>query len=215
MDFLILSAGQLGKLVGEISTRSKKLKCIGYLDPNISLHGKNFYNIPVLGDDDLLDDYLSKNIKFVYPSMGDIQKRLDIINSCEMKGFKIPTIVDSTAFIANDAVIGDGSCILYNAIISPSVKIDKYTVVGSGVNILHDSNIGKNCIIGGGSTIGSSTKIGNNVSMGVGTVIASAASIEIGDNAKIAAGSVVLKSIKENSFVLGNPARVIEINESK
>jgi acetyltransferase-like isoleucine patch superfamily enzyme len=34
----------------------------------------------------------------------------------------------------------------------------------------------------------------------------------IGHNAKIGAGSVVLKDVPDNGFVLGNPARVIGYN---
>ena len=67
-------------------------------------------------------------------------------------------------------------------------------------------------MIGGGTTIGSSVDVGDNVSFGVGVVVASAASIKIGDNVSIAAGSVVLNNIPRNSFVLGNPARVIRQN---
>ena len=70
-----------------------------------------------------------KNIKFVYPSMGDIQKRLDIINSCEMKGFKIPTIVDPKG---SNFDIYQGTDIL-----KPNLQ-EFYNVVG----IVHgDSNI--------------------------------------------------------------------------
>jgi len=212
LKFLILSAGQLGKLIAEISTRSKEIDCVGFLDPDPSLHGKSFYDIPVLGSDDLLNEYFLKGIKHAIPSMGDLTNRSKLIKQCIDLGFDIPSIIDPSTILTSNNYLNKGVCVLYGSVISPSVIINDFTVVGSGVNILHDTNIGKNCMIGGGTTIGSSVDVGDNVSFGVGVVVASAASIKIGDNVSIAAGSVVLNNIPRNSFVLGNPARVIRQN---
>lgn len=39
--------------------------------------------------------------------------------------------------------------------------------------------------------------------------------IHIGDNAIIAAGSVVVKDVPENAIVAGNPARIIKYRDAK
>ncbi len=50
--------------------------------------------------------------------------------------------------------------------------------------------------------------IGNNVWIGAGVTVLPG--VEIGDKSIIGAGSVVVKSIPENSIAVGNPCRVIE-----
>lgn len=50
--------------------------------------------------------------------------------------------------------------------------------------------------------------IGRNVDFGVGVLCIG--NIHIGDNAVIAAGSVVVKDVPANAIVAGNPAKVIK-----
>ena len=50
--------------------------------------------------------------------------------------------------------------------------------------------------------------IGNNVTLGAGAILLG--NITIGDNSNVGAGSVVIKSAKENSTLVGVPARVVK-----
>lgn len=56
-------------------------------------------------------------------------------------------------------------------------------------------------------------KIGKNVWIGLNSIIL--AGVIIGDNAVIAAGSVVVNSVPENAIVAGNPARIIKFRDIK
>ncbi len=86
-----------------------------------------------------------------------------------------------------------------------------------GIVIARDVVIGKNCTIYQNVTIGKKkfgfienkhTIIGDNV-----TICANACIIgdlNIGNNAIIEAGAVVLEDVPDNAYVAGNPAKVIE-----
>ena len=86
---------------------------------------------------------------------------------------------------------------------------------GAGVVIGETCEIGDHCTIYQGVTLGGTGKdsgkrhptLGNNVMVGTGAKVLGP--FKIGDNAKIAAGAVVLKEIPENATAVGIPARVV------
>lgn len=99
--------------------------------------------------------------------------------------------------------IGNNTCIdrgvLGSTLIKKNAKIDNL------VHIAHGVVIGENSLVIANAMIGGSTIIGDNV------WIAPSASlinkINIGDNSLVGMGAVVVKSVTENTTVLGNPAK--------
>lgn len=100
--------------------------------------------------------------------------------------------------------------------IHPAAKIGAGFFVdhGMGVVIGETAEIGKNVLLYQGVTLGGTGKekgkrhptLGNDVVVGAGTKILGP--ITIGNNVKIGANSVVLKSIPDNSIVVGVPGRI-------
>ncbi len=204
---IIIGAGQFGVLVSKIIFKSAKYRILGFLDNDKTKKGKVINKIKVLGNDNLLKRYKNKNIGLVL-AIGDVKKRLKIINKFKRKDYFFPKIIANSNKIDETAKIGMGSIITNHSIILNHCKIGKFSLIGSAVKILHNVSISMNCIIGGGSTIGSNVKINDNVFIGVGSTIASK-KITIGSNAFICSGSAVFKDVKTNSKIIGNPGRVI------
>ena len=102
--------------------------------------------------------------------------------------------------------------------IHPGATIGKNFFIdhGMGVVIGETAVIGDNCLVYQGVTLGGTGKesgkrhptIGNNVTLGAGAILLG--NISIGDNSNVGAGSVLIKSAKENSTLVGVPARVIK-----
>ncbi len=101
--------------------------------------------------------------------------------------------------------------------IHPGATIGKGLLIdhGAGVVIGETTEIGDNCTIYQGVTLGGTGKdkgkrhptLGNNVMVGCGAKILGP--FQVGDNAKIAAGAVVLTEIPANCTAVGVPARVV------
>ena len=102
--------------------------------------------------------------------------------------------------------------------IHPGAKIGKRLVIdhGMGIVIGETAEIGDDCLIYHGVTLGGTGKdvgkrhptIGNNVLIGTGAKVLGP--ITVGDNSRIAANSVVLDAIPENSTAVGVPAKVVK-----
>jgi len=102
--------------------------------------------------------------------------------------------------------------------VGPNLRL----IHGVGLVVNHETIIGSNCTLRHSTTIGNkklpdssytdSPKIGNYVDIGSNVVIIG--SITVGDHAVIGAGSVVVKDVPEGAVVVGNPARVIRVNNT-
>ena len=101
--------------------------------------------------------------------------------------------------------------------IHPGATIGRRLVIdhGMGIVIGETAEIGDDCLIYHGVTLGGTGKdvgkrhptIGNHVLIGTGAKVLGP--IKVGDGSRIAANSVVLSEIPENSTAVGIPAKVV------
>lgn len=104
--------------------------------------------------------------------------------------------------------------------IHPGATIGKRFVIdhGMGIVIGETAEIGDDCLIYHGVTLGGTGKdkgkrhptLGNNVLVGNGARILGP--FKVGDNARIASGSVVLSEVPPNSTAVGVPAQIVKID---
>lgn len=107
--------------------------------------------------------------------------------------------------------------------IHPAAKIGRGVLIdhGMGVVIGETAEVGDGCTIYQGVTLGGTGKdtgkrhptIGNNVLIGSGAKVLGP--FKVGDNARIAAGAVVLSEVPENATAVGVPARIVRIAGQK
>lgn len=116
------------------------------------------------------------------------------------KGTRLAALVDIGGEVGNNCVIG---CFVS---IPPGIELEDEVFVGPGVNFANDKKpkIGKpwkslKTLVKKGAVIGMNATIGPG--------------IIIGENAIIGMGAVVLKNVKNNEIVVGNPATSIKKND--
>ena len=107
--------------------------------------------------------------------------------------------------------------------IHPAAKIGRRLVIdhGTGTVIGATAEVGDDCLLYQGVTLGGTgaarekrhPTLGNNVMVGCGAKILGP--FKVGDNARIAANSVVLEEVPANSTVVGVPGRVVRLNGEK
>lgn len=107
--------------------------------------------------------------------------------------------------------------------IHPAAKIGRRLVIdhGTGIVIGATAEIGDDCLLYQGVTLGGTGKdvgkrhptLGNNIMVGCGAKILGP--FKVGDNARIAANSVVLREVPENATVVGVPGRIVRISGEK
>ena len=107
--------------------------------------------------------------------------------------------------------------------IHPAATIGRRLVIdhGTGIVIGATAEIGDDCLLYQGVTLGGTGKdkgkrhptLGNNVMVGSGAKVLGP--FKVGNNARIAANSVVLREVPDNATVVGVPGRVVRISGEK
>ncbi len=107
--------------------------------------------------------------------------------------------------------------------IHPGAQIGRRLVIdhGNGLVIGETTEIGDDVLVYQGVTLGGTGKelgkrhptIGNNVMIGAGAKVLGP--ITIHDNARIAAGAVVIQDVPENATAVGVPAQIVRVNGEK
>lgn len=116
-----------------------------------------------------------------------------------------------------------------SAVISPSAKINKGTVIMANASINSEACIGSHCIINTGAVvehevrledfvhISPNASVAGNVQVGEGSHIGIGAciipGIKIGKWVTIGAGAVVIKDVPDFAVIVGNPGRIVRISE--
>jgi len=117
------------------------------------------------------------------------------------KNIRYPHI--GIVIINDNAEIGSGSTIDRGSM--SNTIIGKNSYLDNQIHIAHNNKIGENCIIAGQVGFAGSSTLGNNVMIGGQAGISG--HLKIGNNVQIAGGSGVIKSIPDNSRVMGYPAK--------
>ena len=131
--------------------------------------------------------------------------------SAKEKNFRYPQI--GIVLIEDNVEIGCGSTIDRGSL--SNTIIGKNTYLDNQIHIAHNVKIGENCIIAGQVGFAGSSTLGNNVMIGGQAGISG--HLKIGSNVQIGGGSGVIKSIPDNSKVMGYPAKDLKnfIRENK
>ncbi len=180
-----------------------KYSVYGFLDIK-DREGDRYREYKVVGTDDLLESYFKKGIKnaFVtvgYLGKGDIRNRLYL--QLKKIGFNIPTIVDRTAVIAKDVILGEGTFVGKRAVVNSAAEIGKMCIINTGAIIEHDCKVGGFSHISVGSVLCGGVQVGGESFVGANAIVIQGKTI--GNKCIIGAGITIRKDVEDN-YVVGS-----------
>lgn len=170
----------------------------------------------------ILDDNPLVNEIFTIPVVLNnvsIQKQKAIISIGNNKNRKkIASLYDldyQSVFHPKSAIskfskIGKGTVVMANSSINAGAKIGNHCIINTNAVIEHDCEISDYVHICPNAAVAGNVKIGEGSQIGIGASIKQG--INIGKWCVIGAGSVILKNIPDYCVVVGNPGKIIKIN---
>jgi len=205
---VLVGGGGHCEVIIDIIRNSNEYEIAGITDVNNK--EKKVLGFSIIGNDSMLKKLYNNGIEYGFICMGGIEKiklRYDLYCNLKNIGFKLPVLMHNSSVVSSYAKVGEGTCIMAEAVINPGTNIGVNTVINTGAIIEHDCNIGGNVQISSGAVLAGGITIKDNVFIGIGTNIIPG--ITVGENSVIGAGSVVIRNIPDNVIAYGNPAKVV------
>ena len=195
-----------------INEKCKEWDLLGFVDDNISMHGKVCCGISVLGGREILREIPDAYVLAVSGNPHNFSKRSDVISGLDLEESRFATIVHPSVVIAPDATIGYNTLIMSGVVVSCGVRVGNHCIILPNTVVSHDSVVEDYCCIGSNISISGSVHIGSTCYIGSGTKIRE--DISIGNGTLIGLGSNVVSHIQAGVIAIGSPAKEIKKNVS-
>lgn len=197
-NLLLIGAGGHAKACLEIieSTGIYSVASIVGLESEL---GQNVLGYSVIHTDNELEN-LQKEYEYAFIAIGQIQNsesRVRMHSRLIKLGFKLPTIVSSSAQVSRSVEIGIGTIVMNGAILNADCKIGENVIINTASVLEHDVTIGNHCHVSTRVVVNGGTKIGRGTFLGSGSVVRNG--IEIGENSFVGMGSIITSSLPSDS----------------
>jgi sugar O-acyltransferase (sialic acid O-acetyltransferase NeuD family) len=119
----------------------------------------------------------------------------------------IISYIHPSAIIGHDVSVGIGTVFAPYSIATTNVTLGRCCTINAFSSVGHDAVLGDFCTLSGHCDITGNVKLGDKVFMGSHASIIPG--VQVGAGSIIGAGSLVIRKVKENTTVFGNPAKKI------
>lgn len=203
---LVLGAGGHARVLIDALLASGRL-IAGIVDCDPQLAGTLLLGVPVLGGDEVVDQFLPCEILLVngIGSVGLPEARTRIFERFTDRGYRFGTVIHPSAVVAADAEIDEGAQLMAGSVVQSGCRIGSNVIVNTRAAVDHDGTIGDHTHLAPGVTLSGGVRVGSGVHIGTGAILIQG--ITIGDGCLVAAGAVVVNSLAAGSRVRGVPAR--------
>jgi acetyltransferase-like isoleucine patch superfamily enzyme len=173
-------------------------------------------DIPFIGDEDTITDDDIRKYDFVLSSnyvghinLKNFEHNGDYLRKRRIRIFKerglpMANLIHPQSYVSHKTKVGSGVIIARDCYVRANSFIGDFCFLDSGAAIAHDVQLGENVILTPYSFVAGCINIGNNVMIGAGAKIVNGyadKTLQIGDNVKIMAGSIVHNDVPAGKFV--------------
>ncbi|WP_251623400.1 acetyltransferase [Odoribacter lunatus] len=207
-NLYIIGARGFGREIYHLATQTneylKDFQIAGFLDDKKdALNGYDNYP-PIVSS---VEDYNLQEDDVFICALGDVRYKKKYVEMIQKKGGKFFTLVHPTSYISGNTILGEGCIVCAYTRISCDAIVGSFNTFQPFTAIGHDVRIGDFNHFNTYSFLGGFVEIKNSVTLHTGAIVHPHKKVE--DNSIVGAGCVVLRNVKSNCTVYGNPAKTL------
>jgi sugar O-acyltransferase (sialic acid O-acetyltransferase NeuD family) len=202
---IIIGAGGMGRTIYDMARESHgfgiEYDIRGFIDDNTAALDKFANYPPIIAQ---IQNYQPQDDEVFVCSIGG-SARKKCMEEIIAKGGKFLTMIHQTARLGTNVEIGEGTIIGAFTTIGADAKVGKYNLIQSYTVIGHDSVIGDWNRIDTHVTLVGGTIVQDETDIHTSAMISHNVTVE--SRSRVAACSFVIRRVKEETTVMGNPAK--------
>lgn len=207
-DIVVIGAGGHAKVVARSLRECGGWHVAGFVDDqNPARAGERFGGATVLGGRAALAALREQGVAAAVVAFGHNRARLDFDAWLAGGGWQRPAIVDPSARVGDDVVLGPGCYVAAGAIVEPGVALGRQVIVNSAAVLCHDGIVDDGAHLCPRSCFGGHVRIGPRSWIGIGATVRDR--VRIGADVVVGAGALVLRDVPDGVVAYGHPAQVI------
>ncbi len=203
----IIGAGVLGQHIAHYAILSKEFARIVFFDDTFEKGAITNHGIVVGSLNDVRQQIESNLIQNLVIGIGynHLERRESIFNEYQSL-INFPNLIHNTCYIDCTVLLGHGNIFLPGCIIDMGSVVGNNNFFNPGVILAHDNSLGNHNFFAPGVRFSGFVKTGSKCFLGTGTVAVD--NIEITDDVKTGAGSLINKNLNVAGLYYGVPAKI-------
>ncbi len=138
--------------------------------------------------------------------IGTNAAREAVFAKMEAAGLTPVTLVDPSAAVAGDAVLGAGCVVMPKAVINTEARIGRGTIVNTGAVVEHECRLDDFVHVSPAAALAGAVEVGRRTHIGIGSSVIQC--LHIGADCVVAAGAAVTSDLPDGVLAAGVPARI-------
>ncbi len=185
----------------------------GFVDDKPEAQGAELNGIPVMSLTEARQCFPEAHMVV---GVGHPGTRQRLVEKAAAEGFSFATLIHPRVEMSEWVSVGEGSVICAGNILTVNINLSKQVQINLDCTIGHDVEMGEYTTLTPGVHVSGWVHFGKRVYVGTGAVIINGtkdAPLVIGDDAVIASGACVIKSVPTGATVAGVPAKIIKTKQ--
>jgi len=202
-ELVILGAGGHAKVAIEIA-QAMGYRSIYIFDDNANAHPPLGFTIQGSSAQALA---FSGNAEF-FVAIGNNEIRTALLKALTEHNKTIATLIHPSAVVSPSAKVARGSMVVALAAINADVQIGRGCIINTAATIDHDCVLEESVHIAPGVNMCGAVRVGKQTLVGVGSAILP--QVKVGEYCVIGAGATVCSDVPNGKTVIGSPAKIMK-----